>query len=558
MLIGLDVGGTHIDAVIIDNRKIIKIVKKPVDQADLETSIWQTIEELIIDVEVSKIKQINLSTTISTNAIVENKTSKVGMIIQNGPGLTNELLRLTNDDVFISGYTDHRGIIVKQFNPEEIAEAIKHFKAKNLDSIGVATKFSPRNPLSEQILEKHLKKDFSVVSLSHQLSGRLNFPRRIKTTFLNASIQQIFQNFANNITASLNKKNISAPIYILKADGGIISLAEAQKRPVETILSGPAASLMGFQGLMNIEGDAILLDIGGTTTDIFILADGVFLFEPLGIEIANHKTLIRAIFSKSIGLGGDSAIEIVNNKLTIGPKRDGKAFSLGGPTPTLTDAFIYLEKLKIGEKKKAELAMQLLGNQLSLSPLATAKLIIDYFSLTLKEEIIKVLATVNNKPVYTIKELLHGKTIVPQSINIIGGPAKLLAPAIEKHFNLKCNFPEQYATANAIGAALSKTTGEINLHIDTSKQTLTVPELGLIKKINKDLTLADARKLAFEYLTISAAKNEKISADELEIVAESSFNMIDGFYLKGKNIRIKAQVKPGLIYRLGGETNEKN
>ncbi len=558
MLIGLDVGGTHIDAVIIDDRKIIKIVKKPVDQADLETSIWQTIEELILDVEVSKIEQINLSTTISTNAIVENKTSKVGMIIQNGPGLANNLLRLTADDVFISGYTDHRGIIVKQFNSEEIDKAIKHFKTKNVDSIGVATKFSPRNPLPEQTLEKHLKKDFSVVSLSHQLSGRLNFPRRIKTTFLNASIQQIFQNFANNITASLNQKNISAPIYILKADGGIISLAEALKRPVETILSGPAASLMGFQGLMNTKGDAILLDIGGTTTDIFILADGVFLFEPLGIQIANHKTLIRAIFSKSIGLGGDSAIKIVNNKLTIGPKRDGKAFSLGGPTPTLTDAFIYLEKLKIGEKKKAELAMQLLGNQLSLSPLATAKLIIDHFSLTLKEEITQVLAAVNNKPVYTIKELLYGKAIIPQSINIIGGPAKLLAPAIEKHFNLKCNFPEQYATANAIGAALSKTTGEINLHIDTSKQTLIVPELGLIKKINKDLTLADARKLAFEYLTISVFKNEKIGADELEIIDESSFNMIDGFYLKGKNIRIKTQVKPGLIYRLGGETDEKN
>src|SRR5690606_7293957 len=125
-------------------------------------------------------------------------------------------------------------------------------------------------------------------------------------------------------------------------DGGTMSIKKAIEKPVETILSGPAASFMGISAMLPTNKDAIFLDIGGTTTDIFFLADGVPLFEPLGIKIGKYKTLVRAIYTVSIGLGGDSAIEIANGSIKIGPVRKGKPYAFGGPKPTPTDAMIVL------------------------------------------------------------------------------------------------------------------------------------------------------------------------------------------------------------------------
>lgn len=553
MIVGIDVGGTHIDGVIIQNKQIIKKVKEPVDYNNLEDSILNVLNNLIKDVDTTKIKQINLSTTISTNAIIENKTSKVGLLIQTGPGIN--LINYNNPyNYFINGYTDHRGIVVKDYSKKEIDKAIKYFKENELDYIAISTKFSTRNPSTEQTINNYLKDEFKHISLSHQLSGRLNFPRRITTTILNASVVEIFNNFSKRIINSLTKKNIKAPVYILKADGGLMSLDDALKSPVQTILSGPAASLMGFLALLDIKEDSILIDIGGTTTDIFIFADGVSLFEPLGATIDNKKTSIRSIFSKSIGLGGDSEIKVVENNLEIGPQRKGKPFSLGGPKPTLTDAFIYLDYLNIGSKDKASEAINIIAKQLNLNNKETANKIINDFTIKLKKELNIVLKQINEKPVYTIKELLENKKIIPKSINIIGGPAKLLKPSIEKHFNLKVTYPNNYKIANAIGAALSKTTAEVNIHADTSKKKLTISELGKKIKISPYLTLKEAGQYAYEALC--KLVNTQINKDDYEIVEKSSFNMISGFYTKGKNMRIKAQIKPGLIYKITGDLNE--
>lgn len=553
MLVGLDVGGTHIDAIIIKDKKIIKIIKVPYNINSLDNSIINTLDKLFHDIDVSNIKQINLSTTISTNAIATNNISNVGLIIQSGPGLSNNFLKVTNNDFFISGYTDHRGVVVKDLNLEEIEQAKASFKEKNIEAIAIATKFSTRNPLTEQLIKEHFINDYEVVSLSHNLSGRLNFPRRINTTYLNASIEKTYKTFINSVISSLNEKNILAPIYILKADGGIISLKESLKRPIETIFSGPAASLMGFLGLLDIKEDAILLDIGGTTTDIFILADGISLFEPLGIEINNYKTLVRSIFSKSIALGGDSAIRILNNTLEIGPERLDKPICLGGKYPTPTDAFVNLNLLKIGDYNKASKALEELGNKLNITKDEVATQILEKFTSTIYKKVNKTLSIINNKPVYTIKELLENKLITPKSLHLIGGPAKALSKNLQKEFNIPTSFPKDYFVTNAIGAALSKSTGEINLYLDTTTKVLIVPELQINKKINRNISLNEARELALKYLKeLIDNQNISISDNHLEIVEESSFNKIDGFYTTGKNIRIKAQVKPGLTYHLGG------
>jgi N-methylhydantoinase A/oxoprolinase/acetone carboxylase beta subunit len=360
-----------------ENGKIINIVKKPTDRENLFKSIWSTLEELLSGYDKTKIKRINLSTTVSTNAIVENKTSPVGMIIQGGPGLPHNFLACGDENAFISGYIDHRGKIIKDFDFKEIDKAIELFKSKNIKSGAVVTKFSTRNPNIElSIKEKLIEENFCPITMGHSLSGKLNFPRRVFTSYLNSAVYDTFNGFSTSIRKSMKQEGIDAPLFILKADGGTINLATAEEKPVETILSGPAASFMGLNAMLKTDKDAILLDIGGTTTDIFFLADGVPLFEPLGIKIGDYKTLVRAIYSVSIGLGGDSSIEVEDVhlkdglediKLKIGPNRAGYPYALGGPKPTPTDAMIVLGLIKTGDTEKAFEAIKNIGQQLSLS-----------------------------------------------------------------------------------------------------------------------------------------------------------------------------------------------
>ncbi|GFN34584.1 hydantoinase/oxoprolinase family protein [Tepidimicrobium xylanilyticum] len=557
MIIGLDMGGTNVDGVIIENGRIINRVKKTTNRNDLFDSIWAALKELLIGIDRSKIDRINLSTTISTNAIVENKTDPVGMIIQPGPGIPCDFLACGDENIFISGYIDHRGEIIEHFKQEEIEKAIKLFREKNIKSCGVVTKFSTRNPKFEKDIKEILEKDFFPISMGHTVSGKLNFPRRVYTTYLNSAVHNTFNEFSRSIKESLYQEGIDAPIFILKADGGTMNISTAEERPVETILSGPAASFMGMNAMVPTNEDAILLDIGGTTTDIFFLVDGVPLFEPLGIKIDRYKTLVRAIYSVSIGLGGDSSINIENGQIKIGPLREGKPYAFGGPKPTPTDAMITLGLMNTGNRKKAYDSMVSLGRELNISPEEVAQLILDTMGDITKDKVEELLADINSHPVYTIKELLYGKKIEPKVVNVIGGPAKILAPILERKFNLPCCFPKDYHVANAVGAALAKPTTEINMLVNTSKGILSVPELELFEKIDRTFTIDKARRKAMELIRESAlslgAINEEIEA---EIVEESSFNMVRGFYTTGKNIRIKAQVKPGLIFELRSDIND--
>ena len=216
LIVGLDMGGTHIDAVIIKDDKIINTVKKPTDKDNLFESIWSTLKELLKGYDKSKIKRINLSTTISTNAIVENTTSPVGMIIQSGPGLPQDFLACGEENVFISGYIDHRGTVVENWDPKEVKEALNIFKNKNIDSLAIVTKFSVRNPKHELEIKEMIQsnKIFSNITLGHTVSGKLNFPRRVYTSYLNSAVYDTFNNFSNNIKKSMEREGINAPIYI--------------------------------------------------------------------------------------------------------------------------------------------------------------------------------------------------------------------------------------------------------------------------------------------------------------------------------------------------------
>ena len=548
MIIGIDMGGTNIDGVALREGQIIRQVKRPVDRSENFNSIWSCIKELFQGADKEEIRRIQLSTTVSTNAIVENRISKVGVMLQRGPGLKWQFENLGEHVADVTGSVDHRGIPVSREGADEFAKIKEDFLKNSVEAVAVVGKFSTRNPDFEKRAAEYLRDDFKEITMGHTVSGRLNFPRRVRTSYLNAAVHSTFKTFAENIKEALKLEEIEAPVYILKADGGTIDLEGAIAKPVETILSGPAASLMGMIALLKeTKTDRCLLDIGGTTTDLFFLVDGVPVFEPSGIEIGGHKTLVRAIYSTSVGLGGDSYVRIEEGKLKIGPERKGHAVAFGGKHLTPTDALVYLGAMEAEHKSESAEALESVAKEIQMPPEEFAELIIDKFCKAIRETVENTLKKINESPVYTIRELLADRTIKPQSVGVIGGPAKALSKYLEKELNMPVEYPLNHEIANAIGAALARPTVEINLIADTDREILSIPETGVYERINKYYELEDAKERALSEVRL-AGEAMGLSADVsgAEIVEASSFNMVKG-YRADKNIRVKAQNKPGLI-----------
>lgn len=550
MILALDMGGTHVDGVLLEAGQLLKAVKHEVQRDDLFASIWQCLQELLQDQEKDDIRRIQLSTTVSTNAIVENKIAKVGVIIQSGPGINWGYERMGTQVHKLSGSTDHRGVVVDPYDKNELKRIRSSFQTEGVENLAIISKFSPRNPDTEQEIASFFAAAYDEITLGHSLSGKLNFPRRIETAYLNAAVSTTFRQFAESILTALKKEGINAPVYILKADGGTLDLDTALLRPVETILSGPAASYVGMSALFPTEKhDAILLDIGGTTTDIFFLAEGEPLFEPMGSEIDGRKTLVRAIYSHSHGLGGDSYIRHEDGCIKIGPERRGSAVAFGGEELTPTDALVVLGLMEAKYPEKAEQALSQFAATMDLDRTACAHLIVEHFCERIMQVIAEKLEQINSSPVYTIKELLHGQRIEPKSIKVIGGPARALAGHLSDAAGMEISFPENYEIANALGAALAKPTSEISLYANTERRIVSIPELQIYEKIDKSFDQADAEEYALRAVKETAqAMDLSAEKTEVEITESSSFNMVRGFMGRERNIRVRAQIKPGLLY----------
>jgi N-methylhydantoinase A/oxoprolinase/acetone carboxylase beta subunit len=547
MILGIDVGGTHTDAVLVQNLQLIKKVKVLTHPANIMASLLDVAKQLITGDNINNIDRIVLSTTISTNAIVQNKTNRVAMVLLSGPGLSPETLDLGKDAYFARGYVNHRGIPVKNINSRQIGEISSEISRNDIRYIGVVGKFSNRNPQQELDAAELLQDASRHISLGHTLSGQLNFPRRIATTYLNAAIHDIYQGFVQDVQKFVAKIGANIPVYILKADGGTILIEKSLECPVQTIHSGPAAGIMGVLATARMKEDAVALDIGGTTTDISIFADGVPLLEPSGVAINGRKTLIRGLCTKSIGVGGDSVVKIEKGEIIIGPQREGPAFALGGPFPTPTDAMIVEGIVSFGDKQKAEEAMTPIAKKLHMTIPDASRAIIEKMASLIADHVRQILMEVNNKPVYTIHELLEGKIIKPKILYVAGGPAAI-APFIAQNLGYPYSIPEHSEVSNALGVALARTTAELTILADTEKREIIICEEGHVQSIPHSFSLADAVEAGKTALREKAAgmgaKPEDIM---IEVTESQEFNMVRDFYTTGKNIRVKVQIKPGLI-----------
>ncbi|MBN1382878.1 MAG: hydantoinase/oxoprolinase family protein [Deltaproteobacteria bacterium] len=548
MILGIDVGGTHTDAVLVEGCDVRRKAKVSTDASHLLTSLSRAVKAVLEGENPLKLRRVVLSTTLSTNAIVQGKVDKVGIVLPSGPGLSPSHFQLKDPVHFVSGYVNHRGIEMAAIDEDEIAGLASTFHDQGIRHAAVVGKFSTRNPLQELAIKDMIGGRLRHVSLGHRLSGNLNYPRRVATAYLNASVWETYNHFVGQVLDFIREQNISAPIYILKADGGTFKISDSAEYPVQTILSGPAASIMGVLSIVSCHEDAVVIDIGGTTTDIALFARGVPLLEPLGVTIGDYKTLIRGMKTKSVGVGGDSAVSVEDGNLKIGPRREGVAAAFGGPCPTPTDAMIVLGLTSIGDRQKAAEAIDAVAKEMKSPVEETAERIVGQMCGIIASHVGQVIEDVNNRPVYTIHELLEDARLQPRVLYLVGGPAKPLSANLGKLLGCSVFVPEHAEAANAIGAALARTTAEITLLADTERKVLTVPETGTQVKIPAHFKMADVIKAGEDMLRREAVNMGADEEDlELEIVESQEFNMIKQFFTTGKNIRVKIQVKPGLI-----------
>jgi N-methylhydantoinase A len=554
LIIGIDVGGTHTDAVLLQDNRLYKKVKIETREDHLVESLLGAADQLLAGEDLARIERVTVSTTLSTNAIVQQKIDRVGMIFSPGPGLPPSLLPQFTDAYPISGYMNHRGIEAAPLKEGELQDILTDFHRQGIRQAGVAGKFSCRNPQHEIRIGNFLQGETDHVSLGHRMSGQLNFPRRLATTYLNAAVWSRYGQFARAVEGFIQQKGIKAPVYVLKADGGTFEISHSLAFPAQTILSGPAASVMGTMDTVLPGEDAVVLDIGGTTTDIAVFAGGVPLLEPLGVTLGNYKTLIRGLRTRSVGIGGDSTVALDQGRIVIGPERKGPAAAFGGPGPTPTDAMVVLDLIGTGNREAAARALQPLAEQLKCPLPEAAGMIFAQTCDRIAASVTDVIEEINDHPVYTIHELLAGKIVAPKALYVVGGPAPILAQPIGDRLGYAASVPEHAEVANAIGAALSRTTAEITLLADTEQGILTVGEDGWQMAISQRFTRQEAITMAREKLREKALQ---LGADPdalvIEITEDQVFPMVRDFYATGKNIRIKAQIKPGLMYHLEGE-----
>ncbi len=548
MILGIDVGGTHTDSVLMQNRKIIRKSKVLTDKNDILGCVMRATQAVTTADDIRQLKRIVLSTTISTNAVAQNQLDTVGLIVMNGPGVSPKDLPLADQTQLIAGYMNHRGIEAEAIEDDELETLKQQFAKDKIEHLAVIGKFSTRNPVHEQDVGSFFADKIAHVSLGHHQSGVLNFPRRIATTYLNAAIWSLHSRMVDQLAGYLQELGVNVPLFILKADGGTIGVEQSRNYPVQTILSGPAATIMGVLPFVSSTQDSVSIDIGGTTTDIALFADGAPLLEPKGVEIEGHKTLIRGLLTHSMALGGDSHVQVVNGALQIGPERKGSAMAFDGPVPTPTDALIVLGLADIGDKTKALRAMESLATTLQQTPEQVAKEIVDSMCASIATKVTQMVSEVNSKPVYTIHELLEGKTLNPQQLIAVGGPAPYLAKQVGELLQLPALVPENSDVINANGAAMARTTVELNLLADTESQQLSFAEDGRKVKISSRATVDDIVAIGQErLLEIARAAGARDEDLEVEVADCQSFNVIHGYATTGKNIRVRLQIKPGLI-----------
>ena len=337
ILLGIDTGGTYTDAVLYDEQseRVVAAAKALTTRRDLAIGIHGAAGSVLESsgVDPTAIALVSLSTTLATNALVEGQGGRVGLVLigfdEAAASRAGIVDALRGDPcIRIDGGHDAAGRACAELDLAALDRAISGLE-DSVAAFAVAGMFAVRNPEHEIAVRDRLRERTGrPVTCGHELSSRLDGPRRAMTCVLNARLVPTVQRLLDAAERSFGALGVSAPMMVVRGDGALVGAEVARLKPVETILSGPAASLVGASHLTG-ERDALVSDIGGTTTDYALLVDGRPRIDPDGACVGGFRTMVEAVAMRTVGLGGDSEVRWgtaargaeAGRRLLIGPRR---------------------------------------------------------------------------------------------------------------------------------------------------------------------------------------------------------------------------------------------
>ncbi|WP_368653109.1 hydantoinase/oxoprolinase N-terminal domain-containing protein [Ornithinibacillus sp. 4-3] len=507
--LGIDVGGTHTDAVILDKDNTIIATTKSPTTDDVATGINEALKKVVNDSGIAreKIKYAMLGTTHCTNAIVERKRlNKIAIIRIGAPatlavkplvGVAQDLSESLGKYTFIvRGGHEFDGREIVDLDEEHLYEIAEQVKGK-VDSIAITSVFSPVSQAHEnkayEIMRKILGEEISI-SISSEI-GSVGLLERENATILNAAVIDVAKTAADGFVKALHNEGIQAKVFFGQNDGTLMSVEYAVKYPIFTVACGPTNSLRGASYLSDLS-DAIVVDVGGTTSDVGVLVQSFPRESSIAVELGGARTNFRMPDLFSIGLGGGTIIRIKDDgSFTIGPDSVGYNLSkesliFGGTTLTATDVVVGLGKAQLGDPAKVSHMNQEVLNEIYQS------------MVELVEEAIDRMKT----------------SADPVPVILVGGGSILLPEKLEGAS--KVIRPEHSGVANAIGSAIAQVSGQIE-------------KIYVLEDIGREKAVELAKEMAKQEAITAGADPDRLVIVDIEDVPLA--------YLPGNATRIRVK-----------------
>jgi N-methylhydantoinase A/oxoprolinase/acetone carboxylase beta subunit len=506
--IGIDVGGTNTDAVILDDKLNLVVQVKTPTTEDVSTGIYQALCQVLAESKISPadVHFAMLGTTHATNAIVERKRlCKVG-VIRLGKPATESIQPMTgwpedlkavigNNHFIIAGGHEFDGREISSIDEQELRKIGRDLRGQ-IDSLAIISVFSPITSEHEKKAGEILKQELGDIPVSYSYEiGSLGLLERENATILNAALINVANTTAQGFLQALENEGVNnASVFICQNDGTLMGVNYARRYPILTIACGPTNSIRGASALSNLE-NAIVLDVGGTTSDVGVIGQGFPRESSLAVEIGGVRTNFRMPDLVSIGLGGGTIIKQDGDGIKVGPESVGyritqEALVFGGKTLTATDIAVRLGIADIGNKD--------LVKDVPLDFAQEAhKLMMDMVEIA-------------------IDKMKVSKDPLP--LILVGGGSIIVSDGLPGVSTIKR--PENFGVANAFGAAISQVSGEVD-------------KLYTLDELTREQALEDAMQLAVEEAVAAGAIK-----DTIKIVGKEDIPLA---YLPGNATRIRVK-----------------
>ncbi len=341
LTLGIDTGGTYTDAVLFDTATgtVMAKAKSLTTKHDLTEGVRGAVDK-VIGKSGTEIGLVSISTTLATNAIVEGQGSPAALVLVGHqprdlerPDIASALAQ--DPAILVAGGHDATGDETAALDLDTVREFAQAQQGR-VAAFAVSAMFAVRNPAHEIAARDLIRAETGLpVTCAHELSSNLDAPRRALTALLNARLIPLIQDLILAVRGLMQGYGIAAPLMVVKGDGSLIDADVALVSPVETIMSGPAASVVGARQLAGLN-DAFVSDIGGTTTDVALVTEGTPQLSRDGAEVGDFRTMVEAVSVHTSGLGGDSELNLDGHgRMVAGPRRAVPLSLLAGSHPAV-------------------------------------------------------------------------------------------------------------------------------------------------------------------------------------------------------------------------------